>query len=119
MYRTPLLFAVAGFFVAANSAWGQTVPEFPVPPLFCAKQYVDVSQTDDPVIFLRNDCSEVIDWALCLRDGDMSASEVYDGTLEPGHEVYFEPTISRELGWQSYFSVVANYEGQELPWPEC
>ena len=119
MYRVSLLLALAIHFLTSSLAWGQTTPSIPIPPVMCASYYLDRYHTDNPVIFLRNDCSETIVWAACLTDNDMSSNEFYDGILEPGYEVYFDTTTSSHLGTTLEFTVIVNWMGQELPPFEC
>jgi len=106
-------------FAVAGPVLGQTSPRTPLLPLFCAVTFVDDYLADEPTITIRNDCDDTVIWVGCLRGGDMSAEEHYEGLLEPGEEAYMNTEIFPGLGVKFHFSGYSNFEGHEVPWPEC
>jgi hypothetical protein len=111
---------LVAFLTAAIPARSQTVPLMPLFPRFCVIALIEDYGTENPSIIVRSACEETVDWVVCLRDGDMSTSNIYEGTLEPAEEAYIDITvISQGNGDKLNISGFANYQGQELPIPEC
>lgn len=111
---------LVAFLTAAIPARSQTVPMVPLFPMFCAIALIEDYGTENPTIIVRNACEDTVDWVACLRDGDMSTSNIYEGTLEPAEEAYIDVTmISQGYGDKLNFLGIAKYQGQELPIPEC